>query len=126
MKKEKSDDELRELYTIPVTITSKINYKRTYCNYLIQIVNPDISYISFNDRENKITIYYKSDNKEEVINEEQLLNMAIQSVDMIDSYSLPRIQFYYNNLDSFHSFIDTYIPSLLDKFSLNSEEAVKK
>lgn len=126
MKKEKSAEELRELYTIPVTITSKVNYKRTYCNYLIQIVNPNISYISFNDRDAKITIYYKSDDRKDVINEEILLNMAIQSVDMLDSYSLPRLQFYYNNIDSFHSFIDTYIPSLLDKFSLNSEEAVKK
>ena len=126
MRKEKSYEELRELYTIPVTLTSRVNYKKTYCNYLIQITNFDISFISFDYREDKITIYYKSDDKKEVINEEMLLNLAIQSVDLLDSYSLLKLQSYYSSLDSFRSFIDTYIPSLLDKFSFNNEEVVKK
>lgn len=125
MKKEKSEEELRELYKIPVNITSKTNFKKTYCNYLIQKANQDISFISFDNQEDKITIYYKSGDKSKIITEEVLLNLAIQSIDMLDSDSLLEIQYFYNSLDTFHSFIDMYIPNLLDKFDVKSKEGIK-
>ena len=125
MKKEKSEEELRELYKIPVNITSKTNIKKTYCNYLIQKANPDISFISFNHSEDKITIYYNSEDKSKTITEEVLLDLAIQSIDMLDSDSLLEIQHFYNNLATFHNFIDMYIPNLLEKFDVKSKEGIK-
>ena len=125
MKKEKSEEELRELYKIPVNITSKTNIKKTYCNYLIQKANPDISFISFNHSEDKITIYYNSEDKSKTITEEVLLDLAIQSIDMLDYDSLLEIQHFYNNLATFHNFIDMYIPNLLEKFDVKSKEGIK-
>ena len=44
---------------------------------------------------------------------------------MLDSDSLLEIQYFYNSLDTFHSFIDMYIPNLLDKFDVKSKEGIK-
>ena len=122
MKKEKSKDELRELYKIPVTIDSKTNYMKTYCNYLIKIANPEISSISFYN-ENEIIVHYNSEDK--IINEETLLNLAIESIDMLNGYYLLEVQDFYKKIASFHDFIDKYIPQLLDKFEIKSEESIK-
>lgn len=122
MKKEKSKEELRELYKIPVTIDSKINYINTYCNYLIKIANPEISSIKFYN-ENEIIVHYNSEEKK--INEEILLNLAIESIDMLNKYYLLEVKDFYNSIDSFHDFIDMYIPQLLDKFEVKSEESIK-
>ena len=122
MKKEKSKEELRELYKIPVTIDSKINYINTYCNYLIKIANPEISSIKFYN-ENEIIVHYNSEEKK--INKEILLNLAIESIDRLNFDSLLEIQHFYNSIDSFHDFIDMYIPQLLDKFEVKSEESIK-
>ena len=122
MKKEKSKDELKELYKIPVTIDSKTNYMKTYCNYLIKIANPEISSISFYN-ENEIIVHYNSEDK--IINEETLLNLAIESIDMLNGYYLLEVQDFYKKIASFHDFIDKYIPQLLDKFEVKSEESIK-
>ena len=122
MKKEKSKDELKELYKIPVTIDSKTNYMKTYCNYLIKIANPEISSISFYN-ENEIIVHYNSEDK--IINEETLLNLAIESIDMLNGYYLLEVQDFYKKIASFHDFIDKYIPQLLDKFEIKSEESIK-
>ena len=122
MKKEKSKDEIKELYKIPVTIDSKTNYMKTYCNYLIKIANPEISSISFYN-ENEIIVHYNSEDK--IINEETLLNLAIESIDMLNGYYLLEVQDFYKKIASFHDFIDKYIPQLLDKFEVKSEESIK-
>jgi len=126
MRKEKTEEELRELYKIPVTLTAITNLKQTYCNYLIQKANPNISWISFNSKEDRITIYYNSGKESQVINEENLLYLAIQSVDMLDSNSLLEVINYYNSYDSFHMFIDNYMPNLLNKIDLLNEGVIHK
>lgn len=126
MKKEKSEEELYELYKIPVKLVSTTNFKKTYCNYLLQKANPTISYISFNYKQDEITIYYKSSTHIQVINEEELINLTIQSIEMLDYKSLSEITQFYNQYASFHQFIDTYIPNLLNKIEANNERGVKR
>lgn len=124
MKNEKTPKELREIYKIPVTISSKTNFKRTYCNYIMHKSNLDISHMSFSPYEDKITIYYE-DGKTQEINDDTLLEFTRQSVDMMDEDSLVEFQGYYNTLDSFHSFVDTYIPDVVSKFDSKSKEGIK-
>ena len=95
---------------------------KTYCNYLIKIANPEISSISFYN-ENEIIVHYNSEDK--IINEEALLNLAIESIDMLNGYYLLEVQDFYKKIASFHDFIDKYIPQLLDKFEIKSEESIK-
>ena len=121
-KKEKSEEELREIYRIPVEVTSKTNYKKTYCNYLLQRANPDISYISFDYREDKITIDYKSDKEREIINERELMDLTVEAVNNLELSTLIEIQNFYNRIDSFHSFVDMYVPNLVEKFNEISNE----
>ncbi len=122
MKKEKSESELRELYKIPVHLESKVNYLKTYCNYILKMSNQDISYIRFDYKSDNITINYKSGEKSPVINTEQLLNMTIQSVNYLNNISLTQISLYYNRYESFKKFIDNNIPSLAQKLNDNDRE----
>ena len=126
MKKEKSEEELYELYKIPVKLVSTTNFKKTYCNYLLQKANLTISYISFNYKEDEIIIYYKSSSQRQIINEEKLLHLTIQSIEMLDYESLREITNFYNQYASFKQFIDTYIPNLLNKIEANNERGIKK
>ena len=126
MKKEKSEEELYELYKIPVKLVSTTNFKKTYCNYLLQKANLTISYISFNYKEDEIIIYYKSSSQRQIINEEKLLHLTIQSIEMLDYESLREITKFYNQYASFKQFIDTYIPNLLNKIEANNERGIKK
>lgn len=71
-KKEKSEEELRRLYTIPVTLDDKVNYFKTYCNYLISITNSDIKYIYFygsqeEDKDKCLLFYNSNDEKKKLI-----------------------------------------------------------
>ena len=118
--------ELYELYKIPVKLVSTTNFKKTYCNYLLQKANLTISYISFNYKEDEIIIYYKSSSQRQIINEEKLLHLTIQSIEMLDYESLREITNFYNQYASFKQFIDTYIPNLLNKIEANNERGIKK
>ena len=44
---------------------------------------------------------------------------------MLNKYYLLEVKDFYNSIDSFHDFIDMYIPQLLDKFEVKSEESIK-
>ena len=124
MKKEKTVPELHELYKIPVNIIAKTNFKRTYCNYLIQKANPDISNISFISAD-EITIYYKDKKNSKTITEDMLLNLTMHYAELLDNDSLVEVQNFYNQLASFRNFLDTYLPSLADKFVQTSKEVIK-
>ena len=126
MKNEKNSEELRELYSIPVTITSKINYKKTYCNYLLKKADLNISNITSDLKKDIITINYNSPEKKLIINEKELLDLTIQFVDMLDSDSLSEIQEFYNCIDSFRDFINRYIPNLLNMIEVKSKKLIKK
>ena len=120
MKKKKRVDELRDIYKIPVKFTSKTNYKNTYCNYLIQKANPDISYIYFYNS-NKITIEYKSTKQKLLIDENELINLMNQSVLLLDSYDLLEVMQFYNKYNSFREFVDEYIPDILNKIEVQDK-----
>ena len=126
MKKEKSEEELRELYKIPVILESTTNFKKTYCNYLIKKANPDVSYILYNSRKDEIIIEYKSGKPRQIINEEELLSLAIESVDMLDTMTLDDILYFYDIYNSFHQFVDQYIPNVLEIIKSQNEEAFQK
>lgn len=126
MKKEKSEDELRELYKIPVNLVSRTNNKNTYCNYLIQKANPDIYHISFDYKEDEITIHYYSTEQMKIINEEMLIKLAVQSIEILDKDSLSEIMYYYKNYDSFHEFIDKYIPNRLNLIEQKNKEVIQR
>lgn len=126
MKKEKSKEDLRELYRIPVNLVSTTNFKKTYCNYLVQKANLDISSILFDHRQDEITVFYDFGGKSEKINEEKLLFLAIQSIELLDSKSLLEIITFYNNCISFRNFIDEYIPNLLTKIETEDREMIQK
>lgn len=119
MKGEKSEEELRKLYTIPVNVEGKINCKKTYCNYLISLLNNEISYISFNSETNIIKLM-KKDNTSVDIDEEQLLSLAQQCCEYINNYDLYEITKYYNSIESFKNFVDEYIPNL--SLTINNSE----
>ena len=108
-------------------------HQNTYyqpANYKIAYIALDFSDIEINDEiltkfynENEIIVHYNSEEKK--INKEILLNLAIESIDRLNFDSLLEIQHFYNSIDSFHDFIDMYIPQLLDKFEVKSEESIK-
>lgn len=125
MKKEKSDEELREMYKIPVTLTSKTNFKKTYCNYLIQKANPDISFISFDRDNDTATIHYDSRNERNTIDEEELLDLTKQSVAALDSDSLSEVQHFYDKFESFHNFMDKCVPNFSDELDAPSKGGTK-
>ena len=125
MKNEKSEEELREMYKIPVRLTSKTNFKKTYCNYLIQKANPDISFISFYCDANTSTIYYDSKDESETVDEEELLDLARKSVDTLDSDSLSEVQHFYDKFESFHNFMDKCVPNFSDELDTTSKGGIK-
>lgn len=125
MKKEKSEEELREMYKIPVTLTSKTNFKKTYCNYLIQKANPDISFISFDRDNDTATIHYDSRDERNTIDEEELLDLTKQSVDVLDSDSLSEVQQFYDKIESFHNFMDRCVPNFSDELDAPSKGGTK-
>lgn len=125
MKNEKSEEELREMYKIPVRLTSKTNFKKTYCNYLIQKANPDISFISFYCDANTSTIYYDSKDESETVDEEELLDLARKSVDTLDSDSLSEVQHFYDKFESFHNFMDRCVPNFSDELDASNKGGIK-
>ena len=123
MKKEKSEEELREIYKIPVTLSYKLNYFKTYCNYLIQKGDPSVSDILFN--EDETTIFHK-DKSSKTISEEELISLVTKSLEKLDFESLKEIEEYYKTIPSFHEFIDKYIPSFFNKETNQMEEGALK
>lgn len=126
MKNEKSEQELREVYKIPVKLESKTNYKRTYSNYIIQKAYLDIDHISFNPDENEIIIYYKSNKEKSIIGEEEFYELVIKSVDMLDSNALDELTQNYYKYDSFRDYIDNYLPQLIPKKENEDTELMKR
>lgn len=126
MRNKKSKEELHELYKIPVNLINTTNFKKTYCNYLLQKANPDISSISFDHKKDEITIFYGSAMPCQVINEEKLLLLAVQSADMLDSKSLSEVTFFYKNYLSFREFIDKYIYNLSVRIKTENEEMFQR
>ena len=126
MKKEKSSEELYELYKIPVHLVSKTNLKKTYCNYLMQKANKNITYISFDNKKDEVIIYYGSSEQCQVMNEERLMYLMIQSIDNLDSYGLLEIVHFYNNCNSFKEFVDGYVPNLLDRIKIENAEVIQR
>ena len=124
MKHEKSEEDLRNIYTIPVQVRDRVDLKKTYCNYLMNLSSPDILSINFNNKENKFTIVNKDD-KESVHDMEELIPLTIKCSEMLDSEALDEINKYSKSIDSFNSFLSTYLPNLLDKNDIKSEEGVK-
>ena len=121
MKKEKSEEELRELYKIPVIFESTTNFKKTYCNCLIKKANPDISYILYNSMKDEIIIEYKSEKPSQIIDEEKLLSLAIQSLSMLEECPFLDVIDFYKNYDSFHQFIDEYMPNVFEEVKMKYE-----
>ena len=124
-KKEKSEEELREIYTIPATLDDKVNYFKTYCNYLLSKTNMDIKYISFycsqDEDKDKCTIFYKSNGEKKQISLDQLLALTQESVLLADSYAIYEIMNYYDSIPSFKEFIDTNIPMLIGRINEERE-----
>lgn len=125
MKQEKSAEELRELYKIPVQFVSKTNYKHTYCNYIIQKANSDISYISFYNPE-KITIEYKSTEQKLIVDENGLIELMRQSVCLLNSYDFSKILQCYNKYNSFREFVDQYIPDILNNVEIEDKGGIQR
>ena len=125
MKHKKTNEELRKAYIIPVKLETITNYKKTYCNYLIQKANPNIDKILFHIKEDKIIICYKLDKKEQTINEEKLIQLARQSINLLDYESISKLINFYYKYDSFHEFINKYIPNLLDKIEIEKRRYTK-
>ncbi len=122
-KKEISEEELREKYTIPVTFDEKVNHFKTYCNFIILIANNDIRYIDFyNEDKNKCKLSYHSNNSKKEISMEQLLFLAQQSVDLIDEYDIKTISDYYDRVPSFKVFVDTYLLNLVVRIQAKKEK----
>ncbi len=126
MKNQKTKEELRELYKIPVKLDSVANLKKSYCNYFIQKANPNISCISFDYKQDAIIIYYKSGEQSPVLNEEKLLSLAVESVHMLDDNSLKEVSYFYHSCQSFKEFIDKYIPNVLETNIAENKEVIKK
>ncbi len=110
-KKEKSEEELRAIYTIPVTVECRLNFFRTYCNYIILKGNRDIEYIGFTTGVDSYCILYKSGERQTIDNN-QLAILLQQSVDKLDVYDMYEITNNYNTIENFRLFVDTYLPSL--------------
>ena len=125
MKKNKNEEELKEMYKIPVTYCGKVNYKKTYCNYMISRIDHDIELVVFNSKNNEAKIYY-SNKQSKIVTEEELLNMIAQSVDLLSIFDLEEIKSNYDRYESFRKFVDEYIPNLLDMINIKDEENVKK
>lgn len=110
----KSIEELKKLYTIPVTLEYRVNYMRTYSNYLIIMANPDIKFISFQDGE--IKIYYYDENRQDVISENALLTLVLASCELFDTQQIDIIFRNYEKYASFREYIDTNVPELSKVF----------
>ena len=109
--KVRSEEELREMYKIPVNIEYKVNLKKSYCNYLITRYNKDYLEVLFD--KNKIIINPDEIYSEE-ITEEQLLALAKQTIQTANKKQLSEIIHFYTTNNSFHEFIDRNIPEILD------------
>lgn len=126
MKNEKSEEELRELYQIPVNMQGITNFKKTYCNYIIQKANPEIIRVYFDSSKDEITFLYKSYDISEKINEEKLFSIIKECVDKLDSSALSEILYFYNTYSSFHEFVDKYVPELLGKMEIENKGMIQK
>ena len=123
-KKEKSEEELRELYTIPVTLDSKVNLFKTYCNFIICRANNNIKFITFYTGEDP-TIYF-TNGEVKKIDESQLLSLTQESVDLLDAYSIYPMLDYYEDIPTFRQFVDTYVPKLAERIKSEKEKSNDK
>ena len=126
MKKEKSEEELREIYKIPVLLEQKLDLKKTYINYLTRRVLGYISNICFDNEEDKITIYYSNDNTPTITNENDLMSVIRNSIDTLHPGMLMEFSEYYNKCNSFKVFIDENVPELSCKINTDENIGPKK
>ena len=85
----------------------------------------NISFISFDWDNDTATIHYDSRNERNTIDEVELLDLARKSVDTLDSDSLSEVQHFYDNIESFHNFMDRCVPNFSDELDAPSKGGTK-
>jgi hypothetical protein len=109
IKGQKSETELNEKYTIPVKV-SKIDYFKTYCNYLLRLLNNNISDIRNKyDKDYNCTglvIVETRDGQTTIADDTTLKELVIDSFEYLNDTSLQSIRCYYEQYQSFKNFID--------------------
>ena len=69
----------------------------------------------------EIIIEYKSEKPSQIIDEEKLLSLAIQSLSMLEECPFLDVIDFYKNYDSFHQFIDEYMPNVFEEVKMKYE-----
>ena len=109
------EEELNKKYSIPVKVRKR-DYFKTYCNYLLSLLDSNLDYISAHlDSDCKYTGLVKvvfKDGEEKIMSDLELKELVSQSIKNINDSSLSLISYNYNNYQTFKEFIDNNFEEL--------------
>ena len=109
------DNELDKKYSIPVKVKKK-DYFKTYCNYLLSLLDNNIDYVSAHLDNNYnytglVKVSFK-DGTQKIMNDIELKVLVKESIKNINDNSLYLISYNYDNYQTFKYFIDTNFEEL--------------
>jgi hypothetical protein len=118
-----SEEELNEKYTIPVNL-EKIDYFKTYCNYLLRMLDNNISCVVASLENYNYTGFVEiryNDRQTKVVDDFELKKIVLQSLQNLNETSLASIMYYYEIIQSFKEFVDNNFEELKIKI-INMKE----
>lgn len=102
-------------YSIPVKVKKK-DYFKTYCNYLLSLLDNNIDYVSaYLDNNYNYTGLVKvsfKDGTQKIMNDIELKVLVKENIKNINDNSLYLISYNYDNYQTFKYFIDTNFEEL--------------
>ena len=118
--KGKKREEVDKQFTFSANVT-KIDYFKTYCNYLLCNIDNDVDFLKYASNDNYqinydlIKIIMKNGHKE-FVSTEELYDRVLSKLDNISVRFINDIEYYYKKIPSFKEFIDNYFQDITLKF----------
>ena len=121
----KNEQELNQKYTIPVNL-KKTDYFKTYCNYLLQTIDNNISFLKSHLDENynytNFTEVITKDGKKQILSDQELKELVEHNLTNTNEITLMNISYYYYQYQSFKDFIDNNFKELAQKITSKKGE----
>ena len=111
---EEEKERLKQKYSIPVRV-AKLDYIKTYCNFILNFVNQDY-YVSTELDDNYMltgnAVLTELNKETRVLNDTQLIEYVKNKLKEMNELYIPYIDYMSKNIKSLDMFIETYLPEL--------------
>ncbi len=107
-------ERLKQKYSIPVRV-AKLDYIKTYCNFVLSLVNNDYYLSNEYDDNYMLTgnaIVKTPNNDNQVLNDNQLVMYVKNKLKEMNELYIPYIEHMCKNIKSLSLFVETYLPEL--------------